>query len=71
MNHPPTRSHNYQTKLMQMVKAGQIPAEAPAGSANLVNVAHDEWCDIYRGGFCNCNPAIEIRHIAKEVIESV
>ena len=29
------------------------------GGVHHVNCLHDEWCDIYRGRPCNCNPEIE------------
>lgn len=24
-----------------------------------VDIFHDDWCDIFHGGYCNCNPNIK------------
>jgi hypothetical protein len=53
--HPPTTSHNYEKKILA---AGLT---TPRGSASTFDVLHDDWCDIYRGGFCNCDPEIRMR----------
>ena len=29
------------------------------GEAYITNVRHDDWCDFWSGGVCNCNPDIE------------
>jgi hypothetical protein len=48
--------HNYVKKLMKMKQAGTIPAES--GSCLDVTCSHDDWCQIYKGGYCNCDPDI-------------
>ncbi len=29
-----------------------------AGSVHVINVEHDEWCNLLKGGECNCNPDV-------------
>lgn len=31
----------------------------------LCNIWHHEWCDIYHGGLCNCDPQIEFQPLAR------
>jgi hypothetical protein len=52
----PTR-HNYYAKLMKLYAQGQIPTK----SLTEVDIYHDDWCAIYRGGYCNCDPHIRLR----------
>jgi hypothetical protein len=28
---------------------------------SVIDVYHDEWCRINRGGYCNCDPDIKLR----------
>jgi hypothetical protein len=49
--------HNYMKKLAEMQARGELPA---AGLSD-VDIAHDDWCAIYTGSYCNCEPEIRIR----------
>jgi hypothetical protein len=51
------RRHNYFEKLMQLIEQGQ----APRGCVLEVDVYHDDWCRIYHGGYCSCDPEVRIR----------
>jgi hypothetical protein len=51
------RKHNYWPKLVELVEQGKVPP----GSVNEVDICHDDWCRIYRGGYCNCEPEIRLR----------
>jgi hypothetical protein len=51
------RRHNYFPKLLALWAQGKIPA----GRLTDVEVAHDDWCGIYEGGYCNCDPDVRIR----------
>jgi hypothetical protein len=55
MNDP--TKHNYYRKLLDLYTRGEIPT---AGLAD-IDVAHDDWCGIYTGGYCNCDPEIRVR----------
>lgn len=46
------RRHNY-FKLMM-----QLAAQIKAGEKGVIHVTfeHDDWCGIFKGGDCNCNP---------------
>ena len=45
-------NHNYMRKLLALAQTR--PGIFP------VNIAHDDWCAIYSGGYCNCDPDIEL-----------
>jgi hypothetical protein len=49
--------HNYYKKLLKLYKAGKLRA----ASLSLVDIYHDDWCGIYHGRYCNCDPDIKIR----------
>ena len=49
--------HNYYKKLMQLYGQGKIPTT----SLTEVDIYHDDWCKVYKGGYCNCDPDIKLR----------
>ena len=58
MRHAPTTSHNYLP--IVMAKMATLPADVYE-----TEVAHDKWCDIYKQGFCNCEPSVNLRKIVR------
>jgi hypothetical protein len=50
------REHNYYKKLLRLLEQ----AELTPGRLRAVNVYHDDWCRVYRGGYCDCDPEIEL-----------
>lgn len=52
--HPKTNKHNYLKIIENMYANGAFKP----GVLSNVEAQHDDWCDIYKGGFCNCNPDI-------------
>lgn len=52
----PTK-HNYYRKLLELYEEGKVPSK----SVTDVDIYHDDWCAIYRGGYCNCEPEIKLR----------
>jgi hypothetical protein len=52
--------HNYYKKLKKLFDQGKIPTM----SAQLVEIYHDDWCAIYRGKYCNCDPDIKLRNLS-------
>lgn len=52
--HDPHR-HNYFAKVMALT------ATVERGKVYVVTVAHDDWCAIYGGGYCNCDPDVTAR----------
>ena len=48
--------HNYIRKLLRMREQGLFPASGAAS----VRITHDDWCDIFTGGACNCEPLIRV-----------
>jgi hypothetical protein len=52
----PTK-HNYYQKLVDLHAQGKIPS---VGFSE-VDIAHDNWCGIYQGGYCDCDPEVRVR----------
>jgi hypothetical protein len=57
---PDPTQHNYMKKLLSLFLAGELLP----GSVHINDIAHDEWCAIFQGGYCNCDPDIYIRNIS-------
>jgi hypothetical protein len=65
-----------QTRIRQVPNQKYIPAVLKAatqaglqpGGFYTTAVLHDDWCGIYRGGDCNCDPIVEapVRHTTTE-----
>ena len=55
-NPTPPSEHNYMRKLLAMQQAGLFPESGAAS----VRITHDDWCDIFTGGACNCEPLIRV-----------
>ena len=49
------RKHNYFEKLRRFIEKNR---PAP-GKITEIDICHDDWCLIYKGGACNCNPEIK------------
>ena len=56
-NPTPPGERNCIKKLLAMREQGLFPASG----AISVRISHDDWCDIFTGGACNCEPLIEVR----------
>jgi hypothetical protein len=52
----PTK-HNYYKKLMKLYEQGKIPTK----SLTEVDIYHDDWCGVYCGDYCNCDPDVKLR----------
>jgi len=57
--------HNYMKRIATLQRAGKIPS---APGVYQIDVRHDDWCNIYRGGYCNCDPEIVLRKDGKEAL---
>ena len=55
MNKP--KEHNYKTKIKSMIENGDLPEGA---SLSTLNVYHDDFCSIFYGKKCDCNPTIKL-----------
>jgi hypothetical protein len=51
------RLHNYYEKLLRFIEQNQVPRER----VTEIDIWHDLWCRIYRGGYCNCDPEVKFR----------
>ena len=47
---------NHVRKLAYLRRVGALP-----NGAHKVDVLHDDWCRIFAGGNCNCDPDVKIR----------
>lgn len=52
----PVRTGNWLKRVEALHGAGAIRP----GSATYASIAHDEWCDVWHNGFCNCDPEITL-----------
>ena len=52
--------HNSSRRVMAMLEAGEFD-QVPAGVAVAVDVEHDAWCALFKGGRCNCSPEVRLR----------
>lgn len=53
--------HNYLPKVLAMYERGEI---ASVG-LHEVRVYHDDWCEIYQGTWCNCDPDVVLKKHAE------
>jgi hypothetical protein len=53
---------HYLKKVLALQRAGLIPA---IGAAQ-IHARHDAWCAIFSGGFCDCDPIVEVLYTARE-----
>jgi hypothetical protein len=54
--------HNYIKKIAILSLEGELPV---AGKVDY-DVWHDDWCQIYRLGECNCDPEISFKEVTPE-----
>ena len=49
--------HNYVKKIQALLEHGTLGCQPGLYS---LGIAHDEWCQMYLGAECNCDPDITI-----------
>lgn len=49
----PTR-HNYYAKVAPLL------ATLPPTGLTEVQILHDDWCAIHKGGYCDCDPDVRV-----------
>lgn len=52
--------HNHARKMAKMIAEGKIP-NMPPGTIRHLDIFHDDWCKVFSGGYCNCDPDIVYR----------
>lgn len=60
--------HNYQTKINRLLQAGQLTPQP--GQVIKVHVYHDNYCQVFKGGLCNCNPDIKADPIGRQLSQT-
>ena len=50
--------HNYLAKIEAMWQTGALPREV---GLHQISVAHDDWCGIFEGKRCCCDPDIQLK----------
>lgn len=53
------RRHNHQKIIMAALRRGDLRPQP--GRVTHLDVYHDGWCSIFKGGRCNCFPEIRQR----------
>ena len=53
------KQHNYMHKILYLQRVGMIPGKA--GDVSMVDVAHDDFCGIFGGRRCDCNPDVKLK----------
>lgn len=48
--------HHYARRFLEVAKEGVLEG----GKVFVANIRHDDWCAIWGGGLCNCDPDIEV-----------
>ena len=61
--------HNYIKKLQRLQLEGKVPIAQ--GKSYDTKIAHDDWCLVYKGGECNCDPEISFVEITERNAEPV
>jgi len=56
------QEHNYNKML------ARVPGDVFSSDVYATHIAHDNWCEIFRHGNCNCTPEITIEHLATHKI---
>ncbi len=51
------KKHNYEKKLEKLRKSGVLPKVG----LSQINIAHDDWCGIYKSKRCNCDPDVSLK----------
>ena len=54
---PDPAQHNFMKRVEHLQAIGKIQ---PASLSDL-DIRHDDWCKIFKGGYCNCNPDIHVK----------
>jgi hypothetical protein len=52
------QEHNYVKKLRSLVRIGALPHDV---GYHQVSVYHDDWCGVFQGQRCNCDPDIRLK----------
>jgi len=57
------RRENYlrQPYIGPMLRAAR---KAKPGTVTQIRVYHDDWCSVFRGGLCDCNPEVTVADAA-------
>jgi hypothetical protein len=56
--------HNHKKKLFESYRRGTLPLNP--GKKLSMTVAHDDWCLIYVGRECNCDPDITLVEVTNK-----
>ena len=53
------KQHNYIRKLHYLWRIGALPRTV---GLHMLDVAHDDWCGIFEGKRCNCDPDVRLKY---------
>jgi len=57
--------HNYSARLLELAAEGVLEE----GKGYITEIRHDDWCAIWGGGICNCDPDIEVEEFESKEVE--
>ncbi|MBC8450134.1 MAG: hypothetical protein H8D78_20575 [Chloroflexi bacterium] len=61
--HPEPHRHNYFPELQALIAE---QGELDEVGVSRVHIYHDDWCDIFIGGYCNCAPDIQVEKLVHQ-----
>lgn len=56
-NLPDITQHNYYQKWL----AAKATIDSSKPGIKHIDITHDDWCAIFKGKYCNCNPDVKVR----------
>jgi hypothetical protein len=54
------KTHNYLKKLARLQTQGGLPVGV---GLHQLDICHDDWCRIYKGKHCNCDPDLQLKTV--------
>jgi hypothetical protein len=54
------KTHNYLKKLLRLQAQGGLPVGV---GLHQLDIYHDDWCHIYKGKRCNCDPDLRLKTV--------
>lgn len=55
------KSPPYGKKIERVTQAALRDGRLKLGTLRHIDIFHDDWCAIFKGGECNCNPDVLLR----------
>lgn len=66
----PPEENNYQVAVNWLRGCGRLDELEEVG-AHVLGVKHDDWCGVFDGRACDCEPVLEVAGVRKEYPKSL